>query len=147
MKKLLILLLLFVTFIPGYAFGIDIRKEGTVQHGGMRMPSIERVSADYENGIITIAVKGYTGGVQVLVSDSQGNIVGYTILPEMSKISHTNIAADQIQVHALLFVRAIPYFQDDQRYPYIRSLEPVRHCTKLRFQVFTLPLQTKRVLE
>ena len=35
-------------------------------------------------------------------------IVGYTILPEMSKISHTNIAADQIQVHALLFVRA-PY--------------------------------------
>lgn len=35
-------------------------------------------------------------------------IVRYTILPEMSKISHTNIAANQIQVHALLFVHA-PY--------------------------------------
>lgn len=79
MKKLLILLLVFVTFIPSYAFGIDIRKEGTTHHGGMRTPSITRVSADYENGLITVDVKGYTGGVQVFVSDSQGNVVGYTI--------------------------------------------------------------------
>ena len=79
MKKLLILLLVFVTFIPGYAFGIDIRKEGTTHHGGMRMPSITCVSADYENGLITVDVKGYTGGVQVFVSDSQGNVIGYTI--------------------------------------------------------------------
>ncbi len=79
MKKLLILLLVFVTFIPGYAFGIDIRKEGTTHHGGMRTPSITRVSADYENGLITVDVKGYTGGVQVYVSDSLGNIVGYTM--------------------------------------------------------------------
>ncbi|UKK79261.1 MULTISPECIES: DUF3244 domain-containing protein [Segatella] len=43
------------------------------------MPSITRVSADYENGLITVDVKGYTGGVQVFVSDPQGNVVGYTI--------------------------------------------------------------------
>lgn len=47
----------YVTFIPNYAFGIDIRKEGTTQHGGMRMPSIACVSADYENGLITVDVK------------------------------------------------------------------------------------------
>ena len=57
MKKLLILLLVFVTFIPSYAFGIDIREEGTTHHGGMRMPSITCVSADYENGLITVGVK------------------------------------------------------------------------------------------
>ena len=79
MKKLFVFLLTVVLLIPCGASGIDIRKEGTVQHGGMRMPSFERVSADYENGIITIAVKGYSGGVQVFVSDSQGNIIGYTI--------------------------------------------------------------------
>lgn len=79
MKKLFVILLTFVLLIPCSIFGIDIRKESTVQHGGMRMPSIERVSADYENGLITIAVKGYTGGVQVFVSDSQGNNIGYAI--------------------------------------------------------------------
>ena len=79
MKKLFVILLTFVLLIPCSIFGIDIRKEITVQHGGMRMPSIERVSADYENGLITIAVKGYTGGVQVFVSDSQGNNIGYAI--------------------------------------------------------------------
>lgn len=79
MKKLFAILLTFVILIPCSASGIDIRKEGTVQHGGMRMPSIKRVSADYENGLITIEVKGYTGGVQVFISDSQGNVIGYTI--------------------------------------------------------------------
>lgn len=75
MKKLLILLLVFVTLIPSCASAIDIRKEGTVYQGGMRTPSLTRVSADYENGIITIGVNGYTGGIQVLVSDSQDNNV------------------------------------------------------------------------
>lgn len=89
MKKLLILLLLFVTFIPCYAFGIDIRKEGTTHHGGMRMPSITRVSADYENGLITVDVKGYTGGVQVFVSDSQGNVVSST----MSSITNSGVVS------------------------------------------------------
>ena len=75
MKKLLIFLLVLVTLIPSCASAIDIRKEGTVQQGGMRTPSLTRVSADYENGIITIGVNGYTGGIQVLVSDFQDNNV------------------------------------------------------------------------
>lgn len=79
MKNLFILLLVFVTLIPSSASAIDIRKEGTVHQGGMRTPSLTRVSADYENGLITVGVKGYTGSIQVLVSDSQGNIVSSTI--------------------------------------------------------------------
>lgn len=79
MKELLILLLVFVTLIPGNASGIGIQKKGTIQHKGARMPSITQVEADYENGLITIEVKGYTGGVQAFVSDSQGTVVGYTI--------------------------------------------------------------------
>lgn len=89
MKKLLILLLLFFTFIPNYAFGIDIQKKGTTQHGGMRTPSITRVFADYENGLITVDVKGYTGGVQVFVSDPQGNVVSST----MSSITNSGVVS------------------------------------------------------
>ena len=89
MKKLIILLLVFVTLIPSCASAIDIRKEGTVHQGGMRTPSLTRVSADYENGIITIGVNGYTGGIQVLVSDSQGNVVSST----MSSITNSGVVS------------------------------------------------------
>ena len=90
MKKWLIfLLLVFGTLIPSSASAIDIRKEGTVHQGGMRTPSITRVSADYENGLITIDVKGYTGGVQVFVSDSQGNVVSST----MSSITNSGVVS------------------------------------------------------
>lgn len=64
---------------PCQATGINVKREATTSKGGMRMPSITRVSADYEIGLITVDVKGYTGGVQVFVSDSQGYVVGYTI--------------------------------------------------------------------
>ena len=87
MKKLLILLLVFVTLIPGNASGIDIQKEGTAQNKGVRMPSITQVEANYENGLITIEVKGYTDGAQAFVSDSQGNIVSST----MSSITNKRI--------------------------------------------------------
>lgn len=87
MKELLILLLVFVTLIPGNAFGIDIQKEGTAQHKGARMPSITQVEANYENGLITIEVKGYTDGAQAFVSDPQGNIVSST----MSSITNKRI--------------------------------------------------------
>lgn len=65
MKKLLILLLVLVTLIPSSASAIDIRKEGTVQHGGTRMPSITRVSADYEDRVVTVGISRYTGNVHL----------------------------------------------------------------------------------
>ena len=87
MKELLILLLVFVTLTPGNASGIGIQKKGTIQHKGVRMPSITQVEANYENGLITIEVKGYTDGAQAFVSDSQGNIVSST----MSSITNKRI--------------------------------------------------------
>lgn len=82
---------MFLTLIPCAATGIDIRKEGTVQHGGARMPSATKVTADYDNGIVTLNVTGYTGNVQVYVSDSQGNVVGYTM---SSVVNRGSVALD-----------------------------------------------------
>ena len=53
------------------------------------MPSITRVSADYDDGHITVDVKGYTGGVQVIVCDSQGNVVSST----MSSITNSGVVS------------------------------------------------------
>lgn len=79
MKKLLILLFLFVTLIPSYTFGIDIRKEATVRHKGIRQPSITRVSADYDDGKLAIDLLHYTGKVQVYVYNADGFVVGNTV--------------------------------------------------------------------
>lgn len=46
MKKFIVLLIV-VILMPCKVLGIDIRKERTSHQGGMRMPSLTRVSADY----------------------------------------------------------------------------------------------------
>lgn len=80
MKKIILLpIVALMCSISVIANPLVLRRRAMYQHGGMRMPSIERVSADYEKGLITIGVKGYTGGIQVSIYDSQGNIIGYTI--------------------------------------------------------------------
>lgn len=80
MKKIILLpIVALMCSISVIANPLVLRRRAMYQHGGMRMPSIERVSADYEKGLITIGVKGDTGGIQVFIYDSQGNIIGYTI--------------------------------------------------------------------
>ena len=81
MKTRFVTLVLLLGLFVGSASSrsVNIRERKHFQQGSMRMPSITCVSADYENGLITVDVKGYTGGVQVFVSDPQGNVVGYTI--------------------------------------------------------------------
>lgn len=80
MKKIILLpIVALMCSISVIANPLVLKRRAMYQHGGMRMPSIERVSADYEKGLITIGVKGYTGGIQVFIYDSQGNIIGYTI--------------------------------------------------------------------
>lgn len=71
-------MLVLLTIPPCFATEIKIKRKNTLQSGGMRIPSITRISADYESGVITLQVTGYTGYVQVYVSDKDGNIVGYT---------------------------------------------------------------------
>jgi hypothetical protein len=81
MKKTIILILLSV-FGMSFAYPRHIsfkQREYAFQHRRARVPSFTRVSADYEDGKITLDVTGYTGNVQVYVSDSQGNVVGYTM--------------------------------------------------------------------
>lgn len=81
MKKTIILILLSV-FGMSFAYPRHIsfkQREYAFQHRRARVPSMVRVSADYEDGKITLDVTGYTGNVQVYVSDSQGNVVGYTM--------------------------------------------------------------------
>ena len=91
MKKIFLFLLMLILLVisPCQATGINVKREATISKGGMRTPSLTRVSADYENGIITIGVNGYAGGIQVLVSDSQGNIVGST----MSSITNSGVVS------------------------------------------------------
>ena len=45
---------------PCQANSINVKREATTSKGSMRTPSITRVFADYENGLITVYVKGYT---------------------------------------------------------------------------------------
>ena len=89
MKKIILFLLMLLVISPCQAAGINVKREATTPKGGMRMPSITRVSADYDDGHITVDVKGYTGGVQVIVCDSQGNVVSST----MSSITNSGVVS------------------------------------------------------
>lgn len=81
MRKTIIVLLLAVFGISfAYPKYISVKqREFAFQHRRARMPSITKVSADYERGAVTLYVTGYAGSVQIDVRDSNGNIVGTTM--------------------------------------------------------------------
>lgn len=79
MKKIFLFLLMSLVISPCQAAGINVKREATTPKGGMRMPSITRVSADYENGVVTVDISRYTGNVQVYVYDANGIAVDYTV--------------------------------------------------------------------
>ena len=70
---------MFIFLQPCNATGIDIMKESTTHHGGMRMPSLTKVAADYDDGVITVDVSRYTGTVQLYVYDANNTVVNYTV--------------------------------------------------------------------
>lgn len=75
-KKILILILLLVAnMTPAISKQLELRAKTTRQKGYLRIPSATRVSADYENGIVTLYITAYTGNVQICIYDSEGNIV------------------------------------------------------------------------
>lgn len=77
-KKIIILTLSLVSCLAtATSRPIMIRARSTFQHTRMRMPSARHISADYENGIITLNISAYTGNVQVYVYDLDGSIVAY----------------------------------------------------------------------
>lgn len=79
MKHIISLLLMLLALTPCQATNINVKREHTSEHGGMRMPSFQRIGADYENGDITVKVSGYTGNVQVIIYNTNGDIVGNAI--------------------------------------------------------------------
>ena len=56
MKKIFLFLLMSLVIPPSQATGINVKREATISKGGMRLPSITRVSADYDDGHITVYV-------------------------------------------------------------------------------------------
>lgn len=73
-------MLIVVAFSIGMqATNVDLKREAKFPKRGARMPTTTRVVADYENEVVTLKITSYTGTVQVYVSDSQGNFVGYTL--------------------------------------------------------------------
>ncbi|WP_333616392.1 hypothetical protein, partial [Bacteroides pyogenes] len=61
--KLSIIIAIFILFYAGVsrATSIDIKREQTTHHGGMRVPSITKVTADYDDGVVTITLQNYSG--------------------------------------------------------------------------------------
>ena len=75
MRKLLMLIILGIIAMPSMSTGIDIKREQVLQHSGMRMPSAEKILADYSNNEITIHISHYSGIVKAYVLDAKGEVV------------------------------------------------------------------------
>jgi hypothetical protein len=54
MQKVILFLTMLLVLSPCQANSINVKREATTSKGSMRMPSITCVSADYENGLITV---------------------------------------------------------------------------------------------
>lgn len=66
--------------LSAYPRRFSMRQIGfALQHGSCRAPSMTKLVADYDDGIVTINVNEYTGSVQAYVTDPQGNVVGLTM--------------------------------------------------------------------
>lgn len=89
MKKLIALILMFAALTPCNARGINLRIKNSQNQHGARIPASTRLSADYEDGIVTLNITGYTGTVKAYVYDAQGNIVGCT----MDSVTNSGVVA------------------------------------------------------
>ena len=76
--KSIIATFLFLTFAvaPSLATEIDVKGEGTVQHGGARCPArLPIVTADISDGEISSTIDRFEGQVQIYICDDTGAIV------------------------------------------------------------------------
>lgn len=63
-----------LAILPSMATQVNVRAKATLPRGGARMPSITQVSADYENGFLTVNVQKYSGMVWIYIFDANGNV-------------------------------------------------------------------------
>lgn len=76
MKK--ITLLSIVALICSFnvvANPVVLRRRALYQHGSMRMPSITQVTAECEDGILTVNIQKYSGIALLYIIDSDGNVI------------------------------------------------------------------------
>ena len=77
MKKIILLpIVALMCSISVIANPLVLRRRAMYQHGGMRMPSITQVDADYENGILTMNIRKYSGAALLYIYDADGRIIG-----------------------------------------------------------------------
>ena len=95
MKKIILFLLMLLVISPCQATGINVKREATTSKGGMRMPFITQVTADYDDGVVTVDVSRYTGTVQLYVYDANNTIVNYAIAT-ISGSGNVTISVDNI---------------------------------------------------
>ena len=58
MKRIVLLsIVALICSISMVANPVALRRRALFQHGGMRMPSVTKVEADYENGILTVNIQ------------------------------------------------------------------------------------------
>lgn len=77
MKKVILLsIVALVCSISVVANSVVLRRRAMYQHGGMRMPSVTQVEADFENGFLTVNVQKYSGMIWVYIYDADGSIIG-----------------------------------------------------------------------
>lgn len=79
MKQLVTLSLMCLTLFSTQVFGIDIKRGQTTHQGRPRMPSMTRIEADYENEVLNLRITGYTGDIQIYITDGQGNVILYKL--------------------------------------------------------------------
>lgn len=76
MKSIFIAILMSLAILPSIATQVNVRTKSTLPRGGARMPSIIQVSADYENGILTVNIQKYSGVALLYIYDSEGSVIG-----------------------------------------------------------------------
>lgn len=81
MKTRFVTLVLLLGLFVGSASSrsVNLRERKHFQQGSMRMPFITQVTADYDDGVVTVDVSRYTGTVQLYVYDANNTIVNYAI--------------------------------------------------------------------
>ena len=91
MKKIYIVIMLLMLWMPCKANQIDIMAKTTTPREGARMPSALRIEASCNAETVTINIHNYNGVFVVYIYDVSGNI----LLTEQAEIaSHGTIAID-----------------------------------------------------
>lgn len=81
--------------IPASPKPITLMAKSAFQHRRMRMPSITQVSADINNGVITLSIIGYDGPAIVTINDENGEEISSSLF-EINGSCNYNFSVDDL---------------------------------------------------